>query len=226
MYQLEILNSDLKDQVFSIETNLSIGRKDRDILLTDESISSHHADIKVLKNNRVILIDNNSKNGIKLNLNGERKSEIILEDGLEFFIGRVHCKVNLISKNSDGEFHEFIKKHLDKFPNKNINLSPFPDHIYLHFLSGIQKGSYFLVCYGPRNFGSSSIEFPLLDGFAPDNAFSLTPSNDGKDILFKTEEPEQVLLNKKSIGEATPISYGDQISFGDTLIMVHDSRNL
>jgi len=78
------LSGPLKDRIFVVRDGLKIGRTKGDIVLKDNKVSSLHAYVGQEGGN-LALIDNGSKNGLRLN--GARVSSVPLLLGVKFEIG-------------------------------------------------------------------------------------------------------------------------------------------
>ncbi|MCB0391873.1 MAG: FHA domain-containing protein [Bdellovibrionales bacterium] len=76
---------------FKVTNGLKMGRKNADYIIKDSSASGLHAQIKESTANNFMLIDLNSKNGIKIN--GIREDVVSLKPGLQFTIGAVDFEV-------------------------------------------------------------------------------------------------------------------------------------
>lgn len=74
----------LKDQVFQVKEGLKVGRAKGDVVLNDSKVSSLHAYV-AKEGAQLNLVDNGSKNGIRMN--GARVSTVPLLVGAKFEIG-------------------------------------------------------------------------------------------------------------------------------------------
>ena len=69
--------------------------------------------------------------------------------------------------------------------------------------------------YGPRLFGSNSIDFPIFEKNTPKKAFAFVP--DETKTFFVTNYPELVKFNGEKIKKAE-IKSGDRILIGNTTL--------
>ncbi|MGE0763201.1 MAG: FHA domain-containing protein [Bdellovibrionales bacterium] len=88
--KLKVLNGPLKGQEFTLAPGFGIGRSKGDVRLDDAKASSLHAFV-VETEGRLVLMDNGSKNGLRLH--GERVMQITLKDGISFQIGNTDFTV-------------------------------------------------------------------------------------------------------------------------------------
>ena len=100
----------------------------------------------------------------------------------------------------------------------HMPLSGFLNPIKLSIFRGIQIGTSWTLGYGPREFGSQSLEFPLYEEGIPASAFTLVPSPQG--ITFTTNHPNKVFLNGQPHSSEL-IKSGDIIQVGQTSIEVN-----
>jgi len=121
-------------QTFKVEEGLTLGRSKADIPLKDSKISSIHAIIQVSPNGHFELVDQNSKNGLWTD---EKQVErILLKEGVQFRVGRVHMvverqkKVHKVNLTDDATV-TFSKNQAqpsqplsEEAPGQNIALEP------------------------------------------------------------------------------------------------------
>ncbi len=89
-YVLEILDGDRQGDVVSLAASLRIGRRPgNDLVIADEKASGVHAEV-VQDGDRYVLKDLGSTNGTMLD--GRRITEVVLNPGDEFSIGRVRLR--------------------------------------------------------------------------------------------------------------------------------------
>ncbi len=81
---IRALQGPLKDKVFHLKEGLKVGRAKGDIVLNDNKVSSLHAFI-TKEGSQLNLVDNGSKNGIRMN--GARVTTVPLLLGVKFEIG-------------------------------------------------------------------------------------------------------------------------------------------
>lgn len=99
-------------------------------------------------------------------------------------------------------------------PQKILAFDP---AIQLTFIGGLQVETKWLLGYGPRKVGASSVDLPILEPLSPDLCFELQPSKAG--VTFLTNHPKRVLLNGRETREQI-LKSGDVISFGQARIEV------
>ena len=88
---LNIDNGSLADSFFSVSSGKRIGRApDNDIVLSESTVSSYHAEIFV-KDNLFFIKDLDSTNGTKIN--GERISESVLGPGSSLRVGEIEISI-------------------------------------------------------------------------------------------------------------------------------------
>lgn len=83
-WALKGLGGPLADKIFTLKPGTTLGRQG-DIVIPDTKSSGVHARITESTSGRWVLMDNNSKNGTRIQ--GERISKVALSDGLKFYIG-------------------------------------------------------------------------------------------------------------------------------------------
>lgn len=209
---IKALTGPVKGKAFPIKQGLKIGRSLGDILLNDQLVSDLHAEIKVYSNGKIMIIDKDSKN--KIVINNQKFVKSVLEKGSKFKIGQTEFELDFV-KTPEEIFSEFIKKKTKNVQDQALSLKPFFKTIELVFLSGLQKGQRYYLSYGPRFFGSNSVDLPVLDKDSPKKAFALVP--DKMETFFITNHPEIVHFNEEKI-KKTKIKTGDQILIGNTIL--------
>ncbi len=210
---LRALTGPVKGQKFPLKNGLQIGRFKGDILLQDELVSSLHAEISVSSKGKILIFDKDSKNQIIME--DQRVVKSILKPGSKFQIGQTEFQLELIP-DTEELWALFIKKAGGKIQDQAIRLQAFAQAIEFVFLSGPQEGQTGQLFYGPRVFGSRSLDFPIFEKKAPAKAFALIPGPKGS-AFFATKHPATVQLNGKKVKKAK-IKDGDKISVrGSTL---------
>lgn len=241
-----VLEGPQKDAELPIETGFLLGRKGgpAQIQLNDQKISAHHAQIEGSIEAGLYLVDNKSKNGIRVY--GERVPRVLLVPGVKVLIGNSVLEVHsteaapeaatqlapvptpLPTKTSSKspendlrtwsqiieEFSSLIVDQVEETPKPLVAL---PIAARLAFLAGLQAETEWIVGYGPRRAGALSVDMPILEREAPEICFELIPTPQG--LLFKTGHPDIVLLNDKSQGSVL-LKDGDVIRIYDTKIEV------
>ena len=213
-YTVKALNGSLKGQIFSLKKKLLIGRNFGDIVLKESGVSEPHGEITRHADDRIILQDLDSKNGIIIE--GQRKAKTLLETGTIFTVGKTNFQL-IVIKSPEEIWGEVLNSKIQKVEDKPKELKAFVRPLKVHFIEGPQKDETFLLTYGPRFFGSASVDIPLLDSKVPDQAFQLIPE-DGK-VLFRTECPE-ICFREKPKGEQQALSEGEIIICGETKLRV------
>lgn len=203
-----------------------IGRARGEVTLSkDSKISSLHA--KVMKNSqgRLYLVDQDSANGIKYQ--GRRVRKLLLEPYTEFSLGRSTFKVLNEAKVSKAPDEPPKLSWLDVLKMEIRNLQPtatmaesfgvFNPAVDLTFTEGVQADTKVSLLFGPREFGSDTLDFEIEDNTAPPVAFVIRPDPNG--AMFSTEFPTLVQVNGQAFREKLLV-HGDQIKLGQTLIYV------
>ena len=211
-YVLKALTGPVKGKIFLIKDGLKIGRSSGDIILKDKMVSNLHAEIRIYASGKIMIIDKDSKNKIIINKQATIKS--ILEKGSKFEIGQTEFELDFI-KAPEEILSEFIKKKSKDIKDQALSLKPFFQVIEVLFSSGLQKGERHCLYYGPRFFGSASVDFPLFEKQAPKKAFVFIPGE--METFFVTDHPEIVRFNGKKI-QKSKISSGDKILIGNTIL--------
>jgi hypothetical protein len=224
----------LQNKVVHLTAALSLGRQG-DIVVASPKVSSLHAHIRPSGDGKWLLEDNRSKNGTLVA--GARIQIVQLTVGLIFYIGDQGFEVIEITKEPEAPpptvptvaaatkaqklWHEvignFLGASLDRFTDRHSPVSPFNPAVVLDFQRGIQVNSRWILGYGPRKIGASSLDLPIWEPRAPDLCFELIPSSDG--TVFQTAYPDLVRLNRTEI-DSRILHVGDTIQIFETLIEV------
>jgi pSer/pThr/pTyr-binding forkhead associated (FHA) protein len=244
---LKVLNGPLKDGILNIKEGLTFGRQGTDVVLNGPQVSSLHARIVATEDGGWRVVDNNSKNGVRVD--GERAPLVDLKAGGKFEIGGFHFEVIELarrpSKTAEAQaqpaaqaaanpaptpkkkkktkkywheaLYEFLEANADKFKDKVKPLTPLEPAVILEFVKGVQVNAKWTLGYGPRKVGSNSFDLPIWEPGAPAVCFELRPTLDG--ILFTTKHPEIVRINGESV-DGKVLHMGDTIQIMDTLIEV------
>ena len=215
-FVLEVLTGPLKGDLFPIKGNLLIGRNKGDIRLKDPAVSSLHAEILWDSRGRVKVVDRDSKN--KILFKGKKREELRLREGMKFQIGGTELCLKstpstgaLLSQIIEGEAKRTELK------DRHQPLKPFARATELLWISGSQKGEKYSLFYGPRVFGSSSVDLPIFEREAPGKAFALVPGE--KEVFFVTDFPDQVRLNGKETAKSA-LKDGDRVSVGKAVLEI------
>ncbi|MCY4513310.1 MAG: FHA domain-containing protein [Bdellovibrionales bacterium] len=214
MYVIRSLTGPLEGRKFLISESLKLGRRQGDIALNDPAASDPHAEIKLNSKGHLFLTDLNSKNGVFVN--GKKQSKVLLKKNSKFTIGKSEFQVVFLEMPEE-IWKEILKDNVLRVSDRPKDMSFFPCSLGVEFLSGPQKGARFTLTYGPRYFGSFSVDVPLLDSKAPPEAFVLSP---GKwQTIFKTDFPETVQLNGRQTRQIA-IKDNDTVFIGETEIKI------
>jgi hypothetical protein len=222
---LKALSGPRKDEKFTLEDGLTIGRSGAGITLDDQKISSVHARI-VKKGDDWVLEDNNSKNGIRVE--GEKVDALELKPGVKFFIGDTEFevretkpKVKPKPAKKQRYWHEvlsdFVRDNTSAFTDRPRPVSPLEPALVLEFVRGTQVNSKWVLGFGPRKIGAASLDLPIWEPGAPATCFEIVPTSAG--LVFKTSRPDIVHLNGEAI-DSQVLRMGDTIRILDTLIEV------
>ena len=214
MYHLLCLRGSLEGKTLPLKKRTVLGRSDADILLEDSLISDSHAELRLSGKNKIILVDLDSKNGTFVD--DEEITQVSLQEGSTFCLGNHEFQIVTIKK-ADDILSEFLEKARDRVENLSQKLYPLPKPLKVIFVSGAQKNQEYILAYGPRHFGSTSIDFPILDPQSPPHAFSLLASEGT--IFFETPAPDRVQLNDKKLKKQALDQEG-YVSIGDTKIHI------
>jgi pSer/pThr/pTyr-binding forkhead associated (FHA) protein len=222
--QLKGLNGPLKDRVFPLKPDMTLGRGETaDIVIEDAKASSLHARIRHEEGGIWRLEDNNSKNGTRVE--GERISSMALQPGLIFFISEQAFEV---VKETPAEpdkkkrfwydvLAEFLEHNAGAAKDRAVPVSPLKPALVLDFQRGVQVNSRWVIGYGPRKIGSGSLDLPIWEPGAPSVCFEIFPSPDG--LVFRTRHPEIVRINGQGV-DSHVLNVGDTIQILDTIMEV------
>ncbi len=216
----------LKDQVFDLTEGLTIGRDGAGIALLDPKVSSIHARITRDEQQNWLLVDNNSKNGLRVD--GERVSSVQLKPGVKFLIGdqefevvdkspETSLKPKKRRKHWQEVLAEFLVEHSQRFTDREISFTPLEPAPVLEFVRGLQINTKWVLGYGPRKVGAACLDLPIWEPGAPSVCFELHSSEQG--LLFKTAHPGLIKLNDEPV-DSQVLRVGDTIKILDTLIEV------
>ena len=227
---LRAKNGPLKNSVFAIRKGLTLGRTEGEVIISDPNLSSRHAVID-LEGTEFVLIDLKSKNGFRVG--GERMDRVNLRAGTHIQIGQFEYEIiaeqevapetviSIPKKKKARYWHEvlaqFGRNQMSEVENFRKALVPLRPAVVLDFIRGSQIDTRWILGYGPRRAGSSSLDLPIFEPNAPEWCFEVAPSTDG--ISFKTEHPEIVKLNGAAVRFET-LRVGDIIKIYDSEIEV------
>lgn len=219
-----------------IFVGMSLGRKNADLNLRDPMISTLHAKVEQSKSG-LVLVDQGSTN--KMNHQGVRVQELLLEEGLEFEIGSIKVRVEAsqvlsiagpendsTAASSNSHWSEQFKFCLSGLEKKVLQQSqrlyPFSWQVNLYIVSGPGKGQKMSVLYGPRSFGNLDQDICLYD-WAIDRASFQLVEHDGS-IFLTTPSADNVRVNQLTSG-TTRLKTGDKVYLGQTCIEVELLKN-
>ncbi|HRO68097.1 MAG TPA: FHA domain-containing protein [Pseudobdellovibrionaceae bacterium] len=224
---LEILSGPLTGKKFTAEEGLRVGRREGEILLEEDSkVSGLHAKIEFDNKGRLALMDQGSANAMVLN--GRRVKKVALIPGVTFRVGETLMTVaegsseDLIQMTDLKPWQEKVQELLMSRSLEN-QLDPefgqtFTPVVQLDFVQGVQADTLITCAYGPRSAGAGHLDIDLLDPEAPDRCFDLIP---GPGVaLFEDHSQGRLLINEETPGPHQPLSEGDQIRIGGTVIRV------
>ena len=215
---LRFLNGPHKGKEVTLKKGLILSRKStkKDVLsIEDSKASNPHAQV-IKKKNGLYLQDMDSKNGTYFK--GEINDSFALLPGIQFTIGKTVMEVTEPPPPPKIWSEEVIieLKNLS-IKDREQQIQIIKPALILKFKSGVQKGNTWYIGYGPRTAGAASLDLPILEPQAPDVCFSLEPLKES--VLFKTQYPEKVLINKEHISTKELIDK-DCISFASTFIEI------
>lgn len=226
---LEITEGPHAGQIFNIRDGTEIGRVRGQIQLKkDSKVSSFHASVVKDPKGDLIVIDQGSANGIKIN--GQKVKRVQLIDGVQFQIGRTVFKVLERDEGAANSVPEpVIEKTWDEILIEEVallkmnraipkaNIKAFKKALKLDFIEGQQADHTMTLGFGPRDFGSDNLDVELKESTCPAVAFSIAPSAQG--AALSTDFPKLVHVNGNS-NTRHDLQEGDTIRIGTTLIQV------
>ena len=89
--------------------------------------------------------------------------------------------------------------------------------VNLHFISGLQLKTDWVLGYGPRIIGPDSVDLKIFEKDAPGICFEIIPTTKG--ALYQTEHKKNVLLNKQNVKQKI-LKDKDRITIYNTEILV------
>jgi pSer/pThr/pTyr-binding forkhead associated (FHA) protein len=238
---LEIIDGPLQGTRTPLRDGLTLGRKGCDLNIEDSKVSSRHARLEERPDGSFWLIDDDSANGIRVD--GKRTPELRLKAGASFRLGRTRFQVlgagemaseglqtkvkNVFKKAKGGKKWREVIVHLSERVIRESELKkiptdallPFEHALKLSFKRGIQSGTDWILSYGPREVGASSVDLPLFEPGLPAKCFRLLPRDN--EIVIRIEEAAfgKILLNGKRF-ETAFVRPGDVLEIGNTQIEI------
>ena len=227
-----VKSGNTKDSRFDLTEGLILGRQQKKVKFEDEKMSRRHAQVVLdAKTKKWVLLDIGSFHGIVFNK--KKVKRLVLNKGVCFRLGKTLIEVRqeiekpLNRKKSFSQesqcdpwskyFHQWTQKFTKGVKNKSIKLLPFNPALRLEIVQGSQVGQVWIMGYGPRQIGQGSLDFPIYEPDIPDFCFTVEAISKG--ILFKTQFPQEVLLNRES-KKTEILKAGDIISIRNTHIQV------
>lgn len=236
----EVIAGPHRGQVFKVKNGTGLGRSQGEVLLKDDNkISSLHARVELNSQGKLYLVDQNSANGLKYQ--GRRVRRILLEPYVEFSVGKTTIKVvtdakidaskvvgagaaasagTKTSRPKEEHWLDVLKSQTPRLrpsPGPAPPFGAFQPALELAFKEGVQTDRTVVLTFGPREFGSDTLDFELEDLMAPPVAFRIEPHAEGP--VFKTDHPKLVSVNGQALPEKTLVP-GDRIRIGQTLIVI------
>lgn len=216
-----------KNHVFPLKDGLTLGRQGASVQLDDPRVSTLHAKIQQKEAGGFVLVDMGSKNGVR---SGNLKvDQLELVPGTTFYLGDSGFEVIDLTPKKAAKpakkqryWHEILNEYVadEISPSVEDRLKPtYPldPGLVLDFVRGAQANTRWILGFGPRKIGASSLDLPIWEPGAPAVCFEIIPSNDG--LLFRTAHPELVRLNGESV-DSEVLRMGDTILIKDTVIEV------
>lgn len=227
---IKALSGPHKDRSFSLRNGFVIGRSEGDMIIaSDAKLSSRHAYVEMDQNGHLYLVDNGSKNGLRVDQTPVERIKLVV--GLRILIGThqyevvrdaVGAQATAPSSKSKARYwHEvlidYAKRCLGHIDNEPRAIVPLQPAVVLDFVRGGQAETRWVLGYGPRKVGAGSVDLPIFEADAPKICFEILPTPDG--ISFKTNYPDVVKLNGNSV-EAEVLHVADVIKIHGTEIEV------
>ena len=243
-FGLKILSGNRANEVVEIKEGLVIGRsQEAHLSFDDPKMSGRHVSFKKTASGWQIE-DLGSKNGFRVN--GKKTQKTIVKSGSYIKVGSHEFELVDLSASAPARpkkttvekadpipppveappvaverlswpeyFSQFTQMSLEKVKSKPKEVAPFSRAVKLEFLKGLQSETVWTLGYGPREVGSHSCDLVIEDPGAPPICFVLSPQ--GPNVIFKTDRPDLVLLNKKQV-KSDNLKEGDLIEFATTVI--------
>lgn len=227
---LEVVAGSILGQQYKLWEGARLGRTQGDVLIDDVKISSLHASVEKDDRGNLVLVDQDSANGLKIN--GQKVKRVALLLGVRFQIGRTTLRVSEIlqdeappreptGRKKPKNWKEALLQLIPQLATPNIStgssVQAFRPALQLDFVEGSQIDQRVYLGYGPRRFGSDVLDVELIEPMCPPLAFEIL-SEEGA-AMFRTDYPSLVLVNNKPSRQVS-LKEGDQIRIGQTLIRV------
>lgn len=234
-FYLEALEGPYTGESFAIQEGTEIGRTRGQILLKkDTKVSSFHAAVSKDALGNLVLIDQESSNGLKLK--GQKVKRITLLDGVSFILGKSLFRVvqrfdePLQFSESTQNWEQLLSEEIPRLQMQRVpprvSVAAFKVPVRLKFLEGVQSDESLILGFGPREFGADTLDIELHESISPAVAFRISPGPDGTALL--TTDYAQLIQVSDRQGKTYPLQNqsplslqpGDTIRLGDTLIHV------
>ncbi len=165
---LKITSGPRSNDLFKLQSSVTLGRSRADINLKDTKASSIHAKI-IEEDGALFYLDMNSTNGSFVDGNAIKKIKLV--PGVVITIGSTNFEilsefdVKKTSSSNLSEWRESIFEYLKKFeaPQVPVSIYPFKKCLYVHIKSGAHEGREWILGYGPRSIGPQSTDLCILD---------------------------------------------------------------
>lgn len=221
---LEINSNEMPGVKHLIFEGITLGRGKADITIPDPKISSIHAKVEKETSGQLVLVDQNSSNG--LYLNGQRVKRILLADGVRFQVGKTFFRVISMEAQMQGLPAIPWKEELDQLINglvmedapEPFAILPIIPALQFEFLEGPQAGKTIYLGYGPRVAGAESLDINIQEPQIPNRAFQIQVQSNGE-AQFQSLDPSFVRINNNQ-AFADKLKTGDLIQVGSTIIRV------
>jgi FHA domain len=223
---IRAIDGPAKRQNYTLKAGFIIGRTKGDLIVPeDNKVSGKHAFVEQ-EDGALYLVDNKSKNGLKLN--GFPATRIKLIPGIQIIVGSYTYEIIEIIETPPEQqkprarywydiLGSFLKKLLPSVQSRPKPIEPLHPAIVLAFVRGGQVETKWVLGYGPRQIGAKSLDLPIFEANAPDVCFEIIPTAEG--ISFRTEHPKVVQLNGQAI-EQKILHIADVIYINNTQIEV------
>lgn len=223
----EVIEGPSVGQQFKVNSGMRMGRNTGEIIINDPKVSGFHAQIERDSAGKLILVDQNSSNGLLID--GIRLQKVVLIPGVIFQVGRTFLKVMQAEEDTAARepsgptnWRSELEKQVLRVSGENdsqkaTNLQVFRPAIRLVFTEGPQAELEQIWGYGPRKAGSSGLDLELFETGAPPTAFEVWPDPDG--LRYRTSHTDLVRLNNLP-SETDLLKDGDEIRIGKTLIRI------
>ncbi len=217
---LEIVDGNAKGTLIPLRNGLTIGRHGCDLNIDDSKVSGKHARLEQRPDGSLWLIDAGSANGIRF---GTKKvKELALDPGISFRLGRTTLKVS--GSKTTSTWRQTILALTERGikesgPPKNRDVAALGHPLKFKFTRGLQSGQEWVIGYGPREVGGSSVDLPLFEPGLPGKCFQLLPREMETVLRVHEDASKKILLNGRKI-ESAFLRPGDVLEIGNTRIEI------